>query len=105
MAKNYAGTGDTVTFVAPAGGAVAGEPLALNDLVVIPLQDGAKGAVLVGRTNGVWTLATAVGLKRGQKVSALAGALVAPGTEGAMPFGKLMSDVVGGYADAMLVQQ
>lgn len=104
MAKNYSGTGDTVTFVAPTGGAVAGVALAVNDLVVMPLQGGPKGTVLVGRTGGAWTMPATAGLKLGAKVGVLNGGLVAAATADAVYCGKLLSDTVGGYAEFLLVQ-
>ncbi|MQU22144.1 DUF2190 family protein [Pseudomonas helleri] len=104
MAKNYSGSGETVTFVAPVGGAVAGVPVAVNDLVLIPLQSGAKDAVLVGRTGGAWNVPATAGLKTGQKVGVLAGVLVAAATASAVYCGKLTSDTVGGFAEFLLIQ-
>ncbi|WP_122423310.1 capsid cement protein [Pseudomonas viridiflava] len=104
MSKNYSSTGDTVTFVAPTGGAVAGVPVALNDLVVVPLQSGAKGAQLVGRTGGAWNVPAAAGLKQGQKVGILNGGLVPAATADAVYCGKLTSEVVGGVAEFLLIQ-
>jgi predicted RecA/RadA family phage recombinase len=104
MAKNYSSDGSTVNFVAPTGGAVAGQPCVLVQLVVMPLGSGPKGTPLVGVTNGAWNIPTAPGLKQGAKVSVLAGALVADGTTDSVPFGKLLADESGGYAEALLVQ-
>lgn len=104
MAKNYSSDGGTLNFVAPTGGAVAGQPCVLDSLVVMPLGSGPKGTPLVGVTNGVWIVPTAAGLKQGAKVSVLAGALVADGTADSVPFGKLFSDESGGFAEALLVQ-
>ncbi|MFJ7286363.1 hypothetical protein [Pseudomonas sp. NPDC099000] len=104
MATNHVGEGKTISFVAPTGGAVSGQPLALNDLVVVPLSGGPKGTPLTGVTHGEWRLAVEGALKQGQKVSLLAGVLVAPATPDAVPFGKLTSDAVGGFASALLVQ-
>jgi len=104
MAKNFSSDGSTVSFVAPTGGAVAGQPLALDQLVVMPLSSGPKGTLLVGVTNGAWVVPVAAGLKLGAKVSVLAGALVADGTADSVPFGKLLADELGGYAEALLVQ-
>jgi predicted RecA/RadA family phage recombinase len=104
MSKNYAGNGETVTFVAPTGGAVAGVPVAVNDLVVLPLQSGVKGTPLVGRTGGAWTVPAAAGLKQGQKVGILNGGLVAAATADAVYCGKLTSDTVNGFAEFLLIQ-
>lgn len=104
MAKNFSSDGSTVNFVAPTGGAVAGQPLALDQLVVMPLSSGPKYTPLVGVTNGAWNVPTAPGLKQGAKVSVLAGVLVADGTADSVPYGKLLSDESGGYAEALLVQ-
>lgn len=104
MAKNYSSDGSTVNFVAPTGGAVAGQPCVLGALVVMPLGSGPKGTPLVGVTNGAWNIPTTPGLKQGAKVSVLAGALVADGTADAVPYGKLLSDESGGVAEALLVQ-
>jgi predicted RecA/RadA family phage recombinase len=104
MAKNYSSDGSTVNFVAPTGGAIAGQPLALGQLVVMPIGSGPKGTPLVGVTNGAWNVPVAPGLKQGAKVSVLAGALVADGTADSVPFGKLLSDESGGVAEALLVQ-
>ncbi|MNL81383.1 hypothetical protein D3C87_2084790 [compost metagenome] len=43
-------------------------------------------------------------LKAGVKVSVLAGVLVAEGTADAVPFGKLLTDAAGGFAEALLIQ-
>jgi predicted RecA/RadA family phage recombinase len=104
MAKNLVSEGQTVDFVAPAAGALSGVPLALNDLVLVPLSGGPKGVRLVGRTDGEWFLPASAGLKQGQKVNLLAGTLVAPATPDSVPFGKLTSDATGGFASALLIQ-
>jgi len=103
MAKNYSGTGDTVTFIAPTGGAVAGVPVAVVDLVVVPLGSGAKGTPLVGRTGGAWNVPATAGLKQGAKVGILNGVLVAAVTADAVYCGKLTSDTVGGFAELLLI--
>ena len=106
MSKNYSGPGSTVTFVAPAGGASAGVPLVLIDLVVIPMASGVEGDVLVGHIGGVWRLPADAALLQGQKVALQAGVLVDPlvATGDLVPFGKLMSAPVGGIAEALLIQ-
>lgn len=104
MAKNHVSDGNTVDFNAPTGGAVAGQPLALGTLVVIPLSSGPKGTPMVGVTNGAWSVACTAGLKQGAKVSVLAGTLVPPETADSVPYGKLFTDESGGYATALLVQ-
>lgn len=101
--KNYSGSGATVTFVAPTGGAVAGVPVAVVDLVLVPVGSGAKGAVLVGHTGGNWNVPAAAGLKAGQKVGVLAGTVVAAATADAVYCGKLTSDTVGGFAELLLI--
>ncbi|UVM48569.1 hypothetical protein LOY38_19570 [Pseudomonas sp. B21-015] len=104
MAKNYAGTGMTVDFIAPTAGAFAGVPLVLNDMVVIPTSTGTKGAKMVGITAEEWRLPVDGALKLGQKVNVLAGVLVAPAVADSVPFGKLTSDPSGGFATALLIQ-
>lgn len=104
MAKNFSSDGSTVNFVAPTGGAVAGQPCVLGALVVMPLGSGPKGTPLVGVTNGAWNVPTAPGLKLGAKVGVLAGALVAADTPDSVYYGKLLSDESSGVAEALLVQ-
>lgn len=103
MAKNHVSSGKTVGFVAPTGGAVAGVPVALNDLVLVPLSGGPEGAPLVGVTDGEWRVAADGALKQGQKVNVLAGVLVAPEVADSVPFGKLTTDMAGGFANALLI--
>jgi predicted RecA/RadA family phage recombinase len=104
MAKNHAGEGRSRTFVSPTGGTKSGVPVAINALVVIPLEDTVKGQPFTGVLGDVWTLQVTGALKAGVKVSVLAGVLVADGTADAVPFGKLLTDAVGGYAEALLIQ-
>ena len=104
MAKNYVNSGDTVVLSAPTGGFVAGLPCVVNDLAVVPLSSGPKGTQITCSTAGVWTLPVADGIAVGAKVSALDGGLVAAGTDGALPFGKLTTAPVGGYAEVLIVQ-
>lgn len=102
--KNYSGNGATVTFVAPTGGAVAGVPVAVEDLVLVPTSSGPEGAVLVGHTGGEWRVPATAGLKQGQKVGVLDGGLVAAATAEAVYCGKLTSDTVSGFAEFLLIQ-
>ena len=103
MAKNFVSSGDTQDFIAPAGGAVAGVPVAINDLVLIPVSGGDEGAKLVGHPRGEWRVVATGALKMGQKVNVKDGVLVAPATEGSVPFGKLTSDMVSNSATALLI--
>jgi len=104
MAKNHVGTGQTVNFTAPVAGAFSGVPLVLNDMVVVPTSTGVNGAKMVGITDGEWRLPAEGALLQGQKVNVLAGVLVAPAVADSVPFGKLTSDVSGGFATALLIQ-
>jgi predicted RecA/RadA family phage recombinase len=104
MSKNYAGAGQSCTFVSPTGGTKAGVPVAINALVVIPLEDTVKGQPFTGRLGESWVLPVTGALKAGAKVSVLAGVLVADGTADAVPFGKLLTDASGGFAEALLIQ-
>ncbi len=104
MAKNFVQSGSAPTFIAPAGGVLSGIPVAINDLVVVPLDDAAEGEPFVGHTGGVWNVPCASGLTTGSKVAVLAGELVADGTAESTPCGKLTTDVAGGKADFLLVQ-
>lgn len=104
MAKNYAHSGSAPLFTAPEGGVTAGIPVALDALVVIPLEDAAEGEKFVGHTGGAWTVPCTQGLTTGAKVAVLAGELVADGTEESTPCGKLLTDEAGGEATLLLVQ-
>lgn len=104
MSTNYASSGETTTLPAPTGGSVAGAPQVINDLAVMPLQSGPKGTVIVYRTGGSWNVPADAALKAGMKASVKAGALVAAGTADSAPYGKLLTDSVGGYADVLIVQ-
>lgn len=103
MAKNFVSSGETQDFIAPVGGAVAGVPVAINDLVLIPISGGPEGTKLVGHVGGEWRVAAEGALKAGQKVSVKAGVLVAPATADSVPFGKLTSDMVSNKATALLI--
>ena len=104
MAKNYQGAGMQRSFIAPTGGVVGGVPLALGALVVVPLENAAKGQPFTGVLGGSWVLPSTGALKVGAKVSLLAGGLVSDGTADAVPFGKLLGDAAGGFAEALLIQ-
>lgn len=104
MAKNYQGVGLQRTFIAPTGGVSSGVPAAIGALVVVPLEDAAKGQPFTGVLGGSWTLPITGALKVGAKVGVLAGGLVADGTADAVPFGKLLTDASGGFAEALLIQ-
>lgn len=104
MATNYVSSGETVTLPAPTGGSVAGIPQVINDLAVIPLGTGPKGTIIVYRLCGVWNVPADAALKAGMKASVKAGGLVAAGTADSAPYGTMLSDAVGGYAEVLIVQ-
>ncbi|KAF2406421.1 Predicted phage recombinase, RecA/RadA family [Pseudomonas antarctica] len=104
MAKNYQGAGMQRAFIAPTGGVSSGVPIALGALVVVPLEDAAKGQPFTGVLGGSWLLPSTGALKVGAKVGLLAGGLVADGTADSVPFGKLLADAAGGFAEALLIQ-
>jgi predicted RecA/RadA family phage recombinase len=103
MAKNIVSNGKTLDFTAPAGGAVAGVPVVINDLVLIPISSGPAGTPLVGITDGEWRVAASGALTKGKKVNVKDGVLVATDTVGSVPFGKLTSDMVSNVATALLI--
>lgn len=103
MSKNYQGAGQTVTFVSPTGGTTSGVPIAINNLVVVPKDTTVKGQPCVGSIGGSWQLPVTGALKMGFKVSLKDGGLVADGTADSVPFGKLLSDASGGFAEALLI--
>jgi len=104
MSTNYVSTGETVTLPAPTGGSAAGIPQVINDLAVMPLQSGPKSTLIVYRTGGNWSVPADAALKAGMKASVKAGALVPAGTADSAPYGKLLTDSVGGYAEVLIVQ-
>lgn len=104
MATNHVNSGATVTLPAPTGGSVAGVPQVIGDLAVIPQSGGPKDTRIVYYTCGAWNVPATAGLKAGAKVGVLAGVLVAADTADSKPWGKLLSDTVNGYADALIVQ-
>ena len=102
MAKNFEQDGDVLTLIAPAGGVVSGVPVAIGQLVVVPLVTAAAEQPFAGRTDGVWNIACAAGLALGAKVSVKDGALVADGTASSVPCGKLVAAESGGFAKLRL---
>jgi len=104
MTTNHVNSGATVTLPAPTGGSVAGVPQVIDSLAVVPLSSGSKGTLIVYRTCGAWSVPAAAGLKAGASVSVLNGGLVAAGTVDSQPWGKLLSDTLNGYAEALIVQ-
>lgn len=104
MATNHVSSGETVTLPAPTGGSVAGIPQVINDLAVIPLSSGPKGTIIVYRLCGAWSVPADPALKAGMKASVKAGGLVPAGTADSAPYGKLLTDSVGGYAEVLIVQ-
>ncbi|WP_223538829.1 hypothetical protein [Pseudomonas sp. BF-R-12] len=104
MSTNYVSTGETVTLPAPVGGSAAGIPQVINDLAVMPLQSGPKDTLIVYRTGGNWSVPADAALKAGMKASVKEGALVPDGTADSEPYGKLLTDSVGGYAEVLIVQ-
>ncbi|WP_223483644.1 hypothetical protein [Pseudomonas sp. A-RE-19] len=104
MATNYVSTGETTTLPAPTGGSAAGVPQVINDLAVMPMGTGPKGTMIVYRTSGNWSVPADAALKAGMNASVKAGALVPAGTADSAPYGKLLADTVGGYAEVLIVQ-
>lgn len=104
MSSNYVNSGAAVNLPAPTGGSVAGIPQVIDSLAVVPLSSGPKGTLITYHTAGAWNVPATAGLKVGAKVSVLNGVLVADGTADSLPWGKLLSDTVNGYAEALIVQ-
>lgn len=104
MATNYVSNGETVTLPAPTGGSVAGVPQVINDLAVMPMSTGPKGTVIVYRTGGSWNVPADAALKAGMKANVKTGGLVLAATADSAPYGKLLTDSVGGYAEVLIVQ-
>lgn len=104
MTTNFVSSGETVTLPAPTGGSAAGIPQVINDLAVMPLQGGPKGTLIVYRTAGSWSAPADASLKAGMKASVKDGALVPAGTAGSAPYGKMLTDSAGGYAEVLIVQ-
>jgi predicted RecA/RadA family phage recombinase len=104
MAKNYSGEGKVRSFVSPTGGTTSGLPAVLGGMVVVALEDTVKGQLFSGVLGDVWTLPVTGALKTGARVSVLAGVLVSADTVDSVPFGKLLTDASGGFAEALLIQ-
>ncbi|WP_353979397.1 capsid cement protein [Salinicola endophyticus] len=105
MAKNYNGDGQTVTLPAPAGGVIAGLPVVIGSLVLVPLDNAAEGEDFVGVTGGEWGgIPCDDALALGARVAMLEGEMVAAGTASATaPIGVLTSDPAG-TATVLIVQ-
>ena len=76
--------------------------------LALPLTASARhhhgsGDVFAGAVDGTWLLAADAGLTVGKKCGWLNGKLVAPDTAGAVYFGKIVSESIGGVAAALLV--
>lgn len=56
MARNYIQPGDCLTLTAPAGGVVAGTPVQIGQLLVVPTTTVAAGLPFEGCTEGVFDL-------------------------------------------------
>lgn len=104
MAKNYSGAGKSISIASPTGGTTAGVPLVVLDTVMVPLDTTVKDQQVTVLLDGAWRLPVTGALKFGAKVSVLSGTLVAAGTASSVPFGKLLTDAVGGFAEALLIQ-
>lgn len=103
MAKNFVQDGDVLTLTAPTGGVTSGVPVAIGQLVVVPITDAAEGELFGGKTNGVWSVAVEAGLTAGAAVGILAGDIVAVATASSIPCGKLVTAEAAGVADWMLI--
>ncbi|WP_462402171.1 hypothetical protein [Pseudomonas sp. Marseille-QA0332] len=104
MTTNFVSSGDTVTLPAPTGGSEKGVPQVINDLAVMPLESGPKGTLIVYRTRGAWNVQADASLKAGNAANVKDGLLVPPETPESKPYGKLLTDSVGGYAEVLIVQ-
>jgi predicted RecA/RadA family phage recombinase len=54
--KNSVSNGNTVTFIAPSGGAISGVPLLVGALLLIPAFSASEDQSCEGATRGVYTL-------------------------------------------------
>ncbi|WP_395593075.1 DUF2190 family protein (plasmid) [Pseudomonas sp. B26140] len=105
MAGNYVGNAKTITMTSPTGGTTAGQPVIINDMVVIPHETTVKGQPFTASLGDAWTLPVTGAIKAGKIVNVLAtGVLVAADTADSVRFGKLLTDATGGYAEALLIQ-
>lgn len=55
MSTNYIQPGDVLEFTAPAGGVTKGTGVLIADILVIPVESAAAGALFRGSTVGVWS--------------------------------------------------
>lgn len=104
MAKNFVCAGTQLAFIAPTGGVVAGKPIKIGALTVVPLETAAAGAEFTGALSGVWSLPCDTALTIGAAVKWDGAKLVADTAKDADDFGKLVSSGASGYAEALLVQ-
>ena len=100
--KNFVADGNSHTMIAPAGGVVSGTPYVIGSLALVALDTADAGQPFVARLTGVASLPTTAGLGLGAKVSLKAGVMVADGTASSFPFGKLLSDESGGFAEVRI---
>lgn len=101
MATNLVQDGKVLTLQAPAGGVISGGIYMLGALAYIAITDAEADESFSARTDGVWNVPCATGLKAGAAVSVAAGKLKAVG-EGAAQVGVLVTDEVGGMAHVLL---
>lgn len=59
MATTFIQPGDVLEFTAPAGGVTKGTGVLIGDILVIPVDSAAAGALFRGQTRGVWSHAKA----------------------------------------------
>ena len=105
MAKNFVCTGTQMAFVAPAGGVVAGKPIKMGSLTVVPLETASANVEFTGALSGVWSRPCDTALTTvGTAVKWDGAKLVADTAKDADDFGKLVSSGVSGYAEALIVQ-
>ena len=105
MAKNFVCTGTQMAFVAPVGGVVAGKPIKMGSLTVVPLETASANVEFTGALSGVWSLPCDTALTTvGTAVKWDGAKLVADTAKDADDFGKLVSSGGSGYAEALIVQ-
>ncbi|WP_110636250.1 DUF2190 family protein [Salinicola salarius] len=106
MAKNFNGSGKTLTMTAPAGGVTSGIPVVIGALTLVPLDSADEGEEFVGHTYGEWKeVPCASGLLAGARVSMLDGEMVAAGAaDSTGPIGALTTDASDGFATVFIVQ-
>lgn len=64
--KNFLHEGNNLDCIAPAGGVVAGKPVKIGDIIVVPATNAAEGEAFAGWTEGVYEVATDTGTAWGQ---------------------------------------